>query len=409
MYTYKKQNITIVIVLAIIISSSLSVTSLNIYGGFLRIQKFSLKLTESMVCKLIDEVSREIEVIRGLKFVEPVKVKIVNTSWAIKTWVPKEDSEIPKELLYREMMFKLSLLIPHNKTIIQLEKLWVGMFIAATVGTSIYINTDYFDPINPQTRNILAHELTHILQFLHFKIEYPDELDSRLSIAALIEGDAGWTQHLYCVKTKLCIPSPPTPLYLGDMYISLNLFPYIYGEKFVRYLYEYGGWELVNRAYENPPKSTLVIMKPELYISYLTNGVDTVADVQISLSLDGELVHSDALGAYYIMLVLARFIDIEKARDIALNWRGDKAHLYRSTNISKTSWILLWNTSWSSISYAQFFYKNLTNALARYGDLVRYDENGVTIAITPSESIKHLIDVDVKGVNVFVRSKYIEE
>lgn len=409
MYTYKKQNIAIIIVLAIIISSSLSVTFLNIYGGFLRIQKFGLKLTESMVCKLIDEVSREIEMIRGLKFVEPVKVKIVNTSWAIKTWVPKEDSEIPKELLYKEMLFKLSLLIPHNKTIIQLEKLWVGMFIAATVGTSIYINTDYFDPTNPRTRNILAHELTHILQFLHFKIEYPDELDSRLSIAALIEGDAGWTQHLYCVKTKLCIPSPPTPLYLGDMYISLNLFPYIYGEKFVRYLYEYGGWELVNRAYGNPPKSTLIIMKPELYISYLTNGVDTVADVQISLSLDGELVHSDVLGAYYIMLVLARFIDIEKARDIALNWRGDKAHLYRSTNISKTSWILLWNTSWSSISYAQFFYKNLTNALARYGDLVRYDENGVTIAITPSESIKHLIDVDVKGVNVFVRSKYIEE
>lgn len=405
---YKKQDPVISIALIAIILSSVLLTLVNAYGKPLYQQKTNLMLTEFIVHRLVDEISKEIEMIRGLRFTKPPEIKIVDTSWAIETWVPKESIEIPKELLYKEMMLKLSLLIPYNRAIIQLERSWVGMFAAAVAGTTIYINIDYFKPSDPSSRNLLAHELTHILQFLNFKIEYPDTLDSRLALMALIEGDAGLVQHLYCNKTKLCTPSPSVGLYLSDMYISLNLFPYIYGENFVRYLYEYGGWELVNKAYQKPPKSTLMIMYPDLYILYLINEVDITVNVTISLKPTEELLYRDSLGAYYVMLILIRFVGEEIAKDIAIGWRGDLAHLYRVHDLSKNMWILLWNISWVSPLYAKYFYSNLSFAFIQRYDVIEVNEKRTVVTINISESVKHIVDISIDNTNVFILSKYVE-
>lgn len=405
----KLQNSVIPLIFATVILASLLSTLMISFIGLPNRQRYNLNLAEFSIRRLIDEVSKSVENIRGLKFTEPVDIKIVNTSWAIETWAPKEDIEIPRELLYRELVYKLSFLVPYDKTIIQLERSWVGMFWAATAGTTLFINIDYFNPNDPSARNLLAHELTHVLQFLHFKIGYlPTTLDESLAYTTLVEGDAGLTQHLYCVETKLCTPSSPTRLYPGDLYLSLNLFPYIYGENFARYLYQLGGWNLINKAYEMPPKSTLMVMNPEIYLNYL-NGANVVVNVTIAISGD-KCVFSDTLGAYYIMLILINYIGIEKATDIALNWRGDRVMLCELENQVNQSWVMLWNTTWSSPSYAINFYNNVTSMLKQKGDVIEIGENKVLAIISATNTVKHTVEVSiVNNFSVFVKSWFSKE
>ncbi|MEM4794474.1 MAG: hypothetical protein QW111_01065 [Ignisphaera sp.] len=372
--------------------------------------RFQTKIMETIIYRFVDEIRREIESIRGLKFTQNVEVKIITTAQAIEMWAPKEDSpEIPEHLRYKEMLYKLSLLIPFNKSIIQLERSWVGMFLAATAGTTLYINIDYFDVKKPTTRNVLAHELAHVLQFLNFRIEWPQNLDSSLAFSTLIEGDAGLVQHMYCIKTKLCEPSPPTKLYLDDLYISLNLFPYIYGENFVRYLYEKGGWDLVNKAYEKPPPSTLMVMEPELYLEYLMNNTIITIDTTISIDKDAEPIHIDVLGSYYVMLILVNSIGIEKARDIAINWRGDKVHLYKLSNNTHIEWILLWNTTWSSPIYARNFYNNLTYVISTIGKVLLNTKSEALVEIIINSTSSWYIHIYLDEYNVFIESRYIEK
>lgn len=370
----------------------------------------SISSYEDQVKQLVFDVMKGVEEIRGLTIGRDIEIKLINTSWAIKTWAPKEDTEIPKELLYKELLYKLTFILPYDRSIVQKEREWVGMFAAAVAGKTLYINTDYFDPKNPSIRNLLAHELTHVAQFLHFHIETPQILDNRLAILTLVEGDAGWTQHLYCIKTKLCEPSPPTYIYLDDLYLSLNLFPYIYGENFVRYLHDHGGWDLVNKAYSKPPKSTLMILKPEVYLDYLLNNVDIVINVSLYTVEIGNCVYSDVLGAYYVMLILAKHTGLDIAQDIATNWRGDRVALCNYEEGNRSVWVVLWNITWSNPLYATNFYNNLTSMLRNRGEVYELGKGKVVAIIEVRENLKHVIEIEIVTSNsVFIKSWFTEE
>ncbi len=317
------------------------------------------------VTEFINEVKQDVSRIRQLSFDKEIDVVIINTTWAVRMWAPKEDS-ISEDMIYREVVYKATLLVPYNFSIVAGQRGWVAMFLAATAGTTLYINTDYFNPEHSVARNVLAHELTHILQHLHLKMAMESTTaDSIMAYSALIEGDAGWTQHLYCMDTGLCTPSPALAIDVRNPYTSLLLFPYIYGESFVKTLYSYGGWELVNRAYSKPPISTSMVMRPERYIAYLFNGSFLPENVTISRSLCqyGEPLYSDTLGEYYILLVLAQRIGLEEAMRAADGWSGDRVELYRDTGSRYPKWMLCWNISWTSQEEAREFYQSFIRAL----------------------------------------------
>lgn len=403
----KSAKLVITVILVTIVLTSLAIVYVN--QSIELKNNIRLKILENVFHKFIEEIIKDIESIRNLKFLQPIEIKLITTNQAIEMWALDEDTEIPQDVKYREVLYKLSLLIPFNKSIIQSEKTWVGMFLAATAGTILYINIDYLDLRNPGVRNVLAHELTHVLQFINFKIEWPRTLDSSLALAALIEGDAGFVQHMYCLKTKLCEPSPPTNIYLDDLYISLNLFPYIYGENFVKYLYEKGGWEFVNNAYRRPPSSTLMVMIPELYIEYLLHNVTLIKNVTISHELNTAPVYIDSLGAYYIMIIIGKHIGIEKAKNIVINLRGDAVHLYRLTNTTHVEWIMIWNTTWSNSTHAQNFYNNITHILSNLGETIYTKELETIIEIDLDNSSTCFYYTNLKEFNVIIKAKYIEK
>lgn len=361
------------------------------------------------ILSLARDVEGVVERIRNLSFVEGVRFELVNTSWALEHWAPSEGAEVPPDLIYKEMVYKLSLLTPLNFSLVSGERGFVGMFLAATAGTTIYINTDYFDPNSSGARNVLAHELTHVLQFIHFPSIFSGDntTDAGLAKQALIEGDAGWTQHLYCIETKLCTPSPRTGIDLGNPYIALVTFPYVYGEWFVSYLYNLSGWSIVNNAYSRPPISTSMVMHPEKYVAYLSTGEKGFEDPIVICNCSGDRVYVDRLGEYYVMLVLAQRIGLDNAERIASGWRGDRAELYKAENATHITWTLCWNITWGSQEYSNQVYTILSNNMKMLGNTTEY-KNVTAIEIGIARN-RLLINIYNGGLWTFVKSVYVEQ
>jgi len=130
-----------------------------------------------------------------------------------------------------------------------------------------------------------AHEYTHALQDQNFDIEeglnYTNEAceeDSErcAAVQALLEGDASmleldWFYNYATQQDMIDIQDfyaeYESPIYdtAPDFLREDFIFPYIYGQTFVEYLYNLGGWEAINDAYRNVPVSTEQILHPERY------------------------------------------------------------------------------------------------------------------------------------------------
>uniref|UniRef100_A0A7J2U303 DUF4157 domain-containing protein n=1 Tax=Ignisphaera aggregans TaxID=334771 RepID=A0A7J2U303_9CREN len=383
-----KDSLVLVLILEFIVISAfvavyIGYTYVGGGGGVTTTTTYSKRYEE--ILSLARDVEMGVERIRNLSFTSGVRFELVNTSWALEQWAPKEGAtSVPPDLVYKEVVYKATLLLPLNFSIVSGERSFIGMFLAATAGTTIYINTDYFDPRSPGARNVLAHELTHVLQFIHFPKIFSGEetTDSELAKQALIEGDAGFTQHLYCVLTKLCTPSPKTQIDLENTYIALVTFPYVYGEYFISYLYNYSNnWNIVNEAYGKPPLSTSMVIHPEKYLQYLLKGSPGFEEPVIRCRAQGEATYSDRLGEYYIMLVLAQRIGIENAMRVAEEWRGDRVELYKIENATHITWTICWNTTWNTEKASQEFYTNLVQNLKNMGTKITKNNSEAQLMI----------------------------
>ena len=304
------------------------------------------------ILETINDVKLRVEEIRGLKFPKELHVEVIDTKWVLEHWAPP--TKPTEEEIYEEVVFKLTLLVPPNFSIVESERKWTASFMAATVGYTLYVVKDVFNIEDPVSKRALAHELTHILQYHYFHPEYPSSLDGKLAVLALVEGDADYVADLYCNLTGIP-PRPKVGIPVDEPYMALKLFPYIFGEGFVEYLYSKGEWELVNNAYANPPESTEQVLNPEKYLEE-----EEPVNVRISLSKYGEPLYVNTMGEYYILLVLASKIDMKKAFKAAQGWGGDCLALYREQD----KWILCWNITWDTDLDAQEFYEAFTEALA---------------------------------------------
>ena len=342
----KKQVVIIAVIalLAVVIAYYLAVPRLT--------PRLGNEVLRRRILETINDVKLRVEEIRGLKFPKELHVEVIDTKWVLEHWAPPTKPR--EEEIYEEVVFKLTLLVPPNFSIVESERKWTASFMAATVGYTLYVVKDVFNIEDPVSRRALAHELTHILQYHYFHPEYPSSLDGKLAVLALVEGDADYVADLYCNLTGIP-PRPKVGIPVDEPYMALKLFPYIFGEGFVEYLYSKGEWELVNNAYANPPESTEQVLNPEKYLEE-----EEPVNVRISLSKYGEPLYVNTMGEYYILLILASKIDMKKAFKAAQGWGGDCLVLYREQD----KWILCWNITWDTDLDAQEFYEAFTEALA---------------------------------------------
>jgi hypothetical protein len=234
---------------------------------------------------------------------------------------------------------------------------------------------------------IYSHEYDHALVDQHYHIDemgvYPHCLNNTQrcdAVQALVEGDASllmnqWLKQYATTQDYQDILNyrPPTFL-IPDQYsppfVGMDVsFPYVYGSKFVQYLYDRGKWAKVNKAYAELPESTEQIIHPEKYLK--NEAPIEVTDPPLSevLSPDWRELQSDVFGEWMTYLILGYGADLAAqeedaaAAKAAAGWGGDFYQAY--TSESSAGLVLTAHWVWDSQTDAKEFNQSLADYLDR--------------------------------------------
>lgn len=331
-----------------------------------------LTVESSPILQEANEILDQVQDIRNLTFKERPRIVVLTKSEALAKWKPgKADIERMK---IEELTYKMTLLLPPDYPYIREETERKAGWIAVTVGDTIYVILENFMPDPDTARRTIAHESVHVLQKQWFDAKYgADTYDGTMAVQSLIEGDADLVADLYCERNG--IPIHKIRSLTGNPLTDLHIFPYVFGDRFVQYLYEKGGWELVNEAYYRYPVSAQQVMHPELYLQNVTP-----LNVTLSTPPDSRILKEDRLGEYYVYLLLRDVakLDNETAWNVSSAWRGDRLVLAQNAN----GYILRWRVVFSSPEAAKRFGEALYtlaegNTYANY--TLRIEENSVLL------------------------------
>ncbi len=242
----------------------------------------------------------------------------------------------------------------------------------------LYVSTDR--PENdPDAQTLLAHAYVHALQDQHFDLEATRArartTDERLAVQALIEGDATLATALYSSDdpssadwerlTDLIVqaehPHYGDTLANFDAWTRLQRFPNQEGRTFAGAVFEHGGWDALNSAYTDLPRSTEQILHPSRYLGLEspTGQPDRPSTVVVpnldpALGEEWRLQLEDTLGEFAIGLFLSQVMPEETARHIADGWDGDTFVIWERENGRRLLvWRSIWGTSADAADYEQ--------------------------------------------------------
>jgi hypothetical protein len=249
----------------------------------------------------IDQSMRDVERIRGLKFLHPVRTVSIDRARLPSILHEQIEKSLPYSFDdYLLVLTSLRLVDPGAKN---LEASMIGLMEQQVLAfydplTHVYYAIAGMPAGLPAGASALGlddavavHELTHAIQDQHFGIskfdaESRDDSDLALALHSLVEGEASLVMLAKMVEpmgqtldsltsndsivnaiagaaTMMANTSADTPRYFTE---SLAI-PYTAGLRFVIEAYRRGGWERVNRIYEDPPRSMREVLHPDEYFS----------------------------------------------------------------------------------------------------------------------------------------------
>jgi hypothetical protein len=227
-----------------------------------------------------------------------------------------------------------------------------------------------------------AHEYTHVLQDQIYGLEEGLGLDEEsceadsercAAVTALIEGDATLTELLWFRsyateqdyedynKAFEDFESPvfdsAPPYMAADLY-----FPYEYGYIFVQLLYNDGGFDAVDAAYQDVPLSTEQILHPEKYPDDKPLTVK-LPDLTEVLGEGWTLYDENVMGEWYTYLILnkayekAYRLSESIAEEAAAGWGGDAYAFYLSDATDEVVFVMdaVWDTMDDAGEFADAF------------------------------------------------------
>lgn len=280
----------------------------------------------------------------------------------------------------------------------------------------------------------LAHELVHALQDQYHNLSSltAETRDGVNGQNALIEGEALFVQRQYtanCGAEWDCAPSTSGGGG-GDMDLNwgiylLKFFPYSDGPGFVAHLHDEGGWDAVDRAFDDPPTSAEQVIYPDRYIG----DRDQPTDVSLADSAGGDWervrppaqspsherpdharLGQSALGAMFAATLFddrnGAVIDrnefltndgndpFDYDLDATDGWEGDRLHVYDSPTTAPDETAYVWRIEWESAAEAREFAET-------YRDLLVYQE------AEPTSSAANVFVIP-EGTNGFSDAFYID-
>jgi hypothetical protein len=222
---------------------------------------------------------------------------------------------------------------------------------------------------------LLAHAYAHALQDQYFDLGAMEArattTDATLAVQALMKGDATLLTALYRYEdltraewehlTRLIVeaeqPSYGTELDRSETWVRLQDFPYQEGRRFADALFRAGGWEAVNQAYTDPPRSTEQVLHPERYLGEQDGPTSVVVpDVSTVLGDGWTVLLQDTLGEFVVGLYLDVLLPEETAWQAANGWDGDTLVGWEHRDGSR---VLVWRTIWDSTTEAVEFERAL--------------------------------------------------
>ncbi|NIV36060.1 MAG: hypothetical protein GWN58_43400 [Anaerolineae bacterium] len=221
---------------------------------------------------------------------------------------------------------------------------------------------------------LLGHAYAHALQDQHFDLGAMDaratSIDAALAVQALVEGDAAlltalyrhedltvadW-RHLEGLILEAEQPGYGEALDRSEVWARLQRFPYREGRRFAEALFQAGGWEAVNRAYADPPRSTEQVLHPERYLGAPGERDEptqvVVPELGAILGEDWRMLLQGTLGEFVVGLYLDLLLPEEVSWEAADGWDGDTFTVWDHEDGRR---VLVWRTIWDSTAEAVEF------------------------------------------------------
>ncbi len=392
------------------------------------------------IAKIVLEIEAQVSQIRGLTLIEPIP-RILISPEELKEIVVNEFFADYTEEDARQDVLILSLLglLPAD---FDLRGFYLDLYSEQISGFYDNETEEIFivkgTTFGGSEKLTYAHEFTHVLQDQTFRFDEglnyneaacQEDSERCAAIIALIEGDASFTEILwlqtYATRSDYrdiidAFEDYASPVYdNAPPYIQKDLlFPYEMGYAFVEFLFNEGGFDAVDAAYNVLPVSTEQILHPERYPWDQPRSVE-LPNFEDMFAGDWVLFDQNVMGEWYTYLILSQSynetyrLPEEQAKSAAAGWGGDAYAFYLKENTDEVIFIL--DMVWDTTEDAEAFFISLMGyADARWNAvdeqissqrLWRGPEGSVVVAqegdrtlwiIAPTDALAEMILLELK-------------
>ena len=322
------------------------------------------------------EIEADMEEIRGLELLEPIQVSTISQEDYKAETIASLDTDYPPDERNQDarVLVAFGLLSPDDD---------LGEVYAELLGGSV---AGYYDPYTQEMVVVTfgsdgepgafdqvtyAHETVHALQDQHFDLaalldsEQGMSTDQSLGLRSLVEGDATVAELEYLLSDMSLARDYLEEVQdmdagsldeLPAFLVGTLTFPYSQGYEFVQFLYDEGGWDLVNAAYEDLPASSEQVLHPQKYLDGELPIEVGVPNYSGQLGDGWQEIDRDTMGEYVISILLGESdLSGEQVEIASSGWGGDTYAVFATDDELS----LVWETTWDSEKDASEFARAL--------------------------------------------------
>jgi hypothetical protein len=223
----------------------------------------------------------------------------------------------------------------------------------------------------------LAHELVHALQHQRWNLQErskyrPGDGDRSESVSALAEGDATSAMFDVLIARASAATTGKTALDMPDDVFSAQIrqsmdqgpgasaphvmrsslaAPYIYGTLFVHALRRRGGWDAVNRAWDDPPTTSEQIMHVDKWLAH-EPPIPIEAPTFAAIGTGWKVADEDSEGELGARVAFEEWLGGTGAAEASAGWGGDRCVLVASGDRTAFAWRLRYDPGKTKTSRA---------------------------------------------------------
>jgi hypothetical protein len=235
-------------------------------------------LTDRETEAVVSRAMARVQVLRGLRFEEDVEIELLTREAFREEYddVWREPSDDVRAL--DNAQYEALFLVGPDEDVVDVRRgnrggTVLGFYQPSTERLVIVSGND---PATLDDELTLAHELVHALQDQRFDLGSIEAttLDGTNARNGLIEGDASVVEQAYerncetgewqCVEADASSGGGLSSDFHWGVYF-LSFFPYAEGPTFIDHHRDAGGWDAVDRMYDDQPRTSAEIIRPASY------------------------------------------------------------------------------------------------------------------------------------------------